>query len=58
LEGWLYLAAILDLYTRRIVGWAMAERMTASLTIQALKMALQRRKLAVGLIHHSDQGSQ
>lgn len=57
-EGWLYLAAILDLYTRRIVGWSMAERMTGSLTIQALKMALHQRKPAAGLIHHSDQGSQ
>jgi transposase InsO family protein len=58
LEGWLYLAAILDMYTRRIVGWAMAERMTSALTIKALKMALQQRKPAAGLIHHSDQGSQ
>ena len=58
LEGWLYLAAVLDLYTRRIVGWAMAERMTSALTINALEMALQQRKPAAGLIHHSDQGSQ
>ena len=58
LEGWLYLAAILDMYTRRIVGWAMAERMTSVLTIKALKMALQQRKPSAGLIHHSDQGSQ
>jgi len=58
LEGWLYLAAILDLYSRRIVGWAMSERMTSDLTISALNMALQRRRPASGLIHHSDQGSQ
>jgi putative transposase len=58
LEGWLYLAAILDLYTRRIVGWAMAERMTSALTIQAFKMAIQQRKPEAGLIHHSDRGSQ
>jgi putative transposase len=57
-EGWLYLAAILDLYTRRIVGWAMAERMTSDLTVTALKMALERRQPAAGLIHHSDRGSQ
>jgi transposase InsO family protein len=58
LEGWLYLATVLDLYARRIVGWAMAERMTGALTIKALKMALQQRKPAAGLLHHSDQGSQ
>jgi putative transposase len=58
LEGWLYLAAILDLYTRRIVGWAMSDRMTSALTMAALKMALQQRQPAAGLIHHSDQGSQ
>jgi transposase InsO family protein len=57
-EGWLYLAAILDLYTRRIVGWAMSGRMTAGLTISALKMAIRHRRPAAGLIHHSDQGSQ
>lgn len=57
-EGWLYLAAILDLYTRRIVGWAMSERMTSDLTLAALKMALQQCQPAAGLIHHSDQGSQ
>ena len=57
-EGWLYLAAILDLYTRRIVGWGMSERMTAALTNGALKMAIRRRRPGEGLIHHSDQGSQ
>jgi len=58
LEGWLYLAAILDLCTRRIVGWAMSDRMTSDLTLSALKMALRQRQPLAGLIHHSDQGSQ
>jgi transposase InsO family protein len=57
-EGWLYLAAVLDLFGRRIVGWAMSERMTAELTSRALKMAIRQRRPAAGLIHHSDQGSQ
>jgi transposase InsO family protein len=57
-EGWLYLATILDLYSRRIVGWSMSERMTGDLTLSALKMALQQRQPKPGLIHHSDQGSQ
>jgi putative transposase len=57
-EGWLYLAAILDLYTRRIVGWAMSGRMTSALTVKALDMAIQQRQPGAGLIHHSDQGSQ
>ena len=57
-EGWLYLAVILDLYNRGIVGWAMSERMTSSLTISALKMAIRERRPGGGLIHHSDQGSQ
>lgn len=57
-EGWLYLAVILDLYNRGIVGWAMAERMTSDLTISALKMAIRERRPGGGLIHHSDQGSQ
>jgi putative transposase len=57
-EGWLYLAAVLDLYTRRIVGWAMSERMTSDLSIAALEMALAQRQPGAGLIHHSDQGSQ
>jgi transposase InsO family protein len=58
LEGWLYLAAILDLFGRRVVGWAMAERLTTDLTLRALKMALQQRRPGSGLVHHSDQGSQ
>ena len=58
LEGWLYLAAILDLFSRRIVGWAMADRMTTELTLRALRMAIRQRRPDPGLIHHSDQGSQ
>ena len=58
LEGWLYLAAILDLFGRRIVGWAMSHRMTTDLTLAALKMAIRQRRPAAGLMHHSDQGSQ
>jgi transposase InsO family protein len=57
-HSWLYLAAILDLYARRIVGWAMGERLKTDLTLDALHMALGRRRPAEGLIHHSDRGSQ
>jgi transposase InsO family protein len=57
-EGWLYLAVVLDLYSRRIVGWAMADRMTTELTMRALMMALGNREVTPCLIHHSDQGSQ
>jgi len=57
-EGWLYLAVILDLYTRRVVGWAMSDRMTSVLTVSALQMAIRRRQPDPGLVHHSDQGSQ
>lgn len=57
-EGWLYLAIVLDLYTRQIVGWAMRERMTKELVIDALRMAWLRRRPPPGLIHHSDRGSQ
>jgi transposase InsO family protein len=57
-EGWLYLAVILDLFSRRIVGWAMSKRMTCELTLSALWMAIQQRRPGPGLIHHSDQGSQ
>jgi putative transposase len=58
LEGWLYLVVILDLFSRRVVGWAMNERMTRQLTLDALTMALTHRQPARGLIHHSDRGSQ
>ena len=57
-EGWLYLAAVLDLHARRIVGWAMSDRMTTDLTLTALEMALFQRQHDGNLIHHSDQGSQ
>jgi putative transposase len=57
-EGWLYLAVIMDLFSRRIVGWAMSPRMTSDLTLRALDMAIRRRRPEAGLIHHSDQGSQ
>jgi len=57
-EGWLYLAVVLDLFTRKIVGWAMRDHMRAELTIAALTMAIQRQKPTPGLIHHSDRGSQ
>ena len=57
-EGWLYLAAILDLWSRKIVGWACAPTLHASLVIAALHVALKRRKPPVGLVHHSDRGSQ
>jgi len=56
--GWLYLAAVLDLHTRQIVGWAMGERADQALASSALHMALDRRRPAPGAIHHSDQGSQ
>ena len=57
-EGWLYLAVLLDLYSRKVVGWAMSRRVDAALVQEALQMALGRRKPAEGLIHHSDRGSQ
>jgi putative transposase len=57
-EGWLYLAAVQDAYSRAIVGWSMAEHMRAQLVVDALAMALARRRPKRGLIHHSDQGSQ
>ena len=54
-EGWLYLAVILDLFTRKAVGWAMREHMRAELTVAALIMAIQRRRPGAGLIHHSER---
>jgi putative transposase len=57
-EGWVYLAAVQDAYSRRIVGWSMADHMRAELVVDALQMALHRRRPAPGLVHHSDQGSQ
>lgn len=57
-QGWLYLAVVLDLFSRRIVGWSMADSMPTSLISQALQMALQQRSPARGLMLHSDRGSQ
>ena len=57
-EGWLYLAAVQDAYSRRIVGWSMADHMRSELVVDALEMAVQRRRPPAGVIHHSDQGSQ
>lgn len=57
-EGWLYLAVVLDLYSRKVVGWSVSNRITADLPIKALRMALGRRRPESGLIHHSDQGVQ
>jgi transposase InsO family protein len=57
-EGWLYLAGVLDLYSRKIVGWSMREHLETSLVDEALRMALVTRTPAAGLLHHSDRGSQ
>ena len=57
-EGWLYLAVVVDLFSRKIVGWSMSSRMKADLVCDALKMAIWQRRPKAGLIHHSDRGSQ
>ena len=57
-EGWLYLASIIDCYSRRIVGWSMADHLRHELVVDALNMAIDRRRPGRGLIHHSDMGSQ
>jgi putative transposase len=57
-EGWLYVAAVIDLFSRRVVGWSMSASMTAQLVIDALLMAIWRRGKPNALLHHSDQGSQ
>jgi putative transposase len=57
-EGWLYLAAVEDLYSRRVVGWSMAEHLESRLVVDALEMAVQRRLPGEGLLAHSDRGSQ
>jgi len=57
-EGWLYLAIVLDLFNREVVGWSLKPRMTADLVTDALTMAWFRRQPAPGLVHHSDRGSQ
>ncbi len=57
-DGWLYLAAVEDLFSRGVVGWAMSDRVTAELVIDAATMAIAQRRPPAGLIHHSDRGSQ
>ena len=57
-EGWLYLAVLLDLYSRKVVGWAMSAHIDAALVQTAMQMALGRRQPAPGLLHHTDRGSQ
>ena len=57
-QGWLYLATVMDLYSRRIVGWAMAEHLRAELPLAALQMAIAAKRPGAGLIHHSDRGVQ
>lgn len=57
-QGWLYLAVVLDLYSRRVIGWAMDAQRTTALTVTALEMALRQRPVSAGLLHHSDRGSQ
>lgn len=57
-EGWLYLAAIVDLFSRRVVGWSMSSSLETTLCLDALQMALQARKPLPGLVHHSDRGCQ
>jgi len=57
-QGWLYLAAVMDCYSRRVVGWSMRPDLEAELVVDALEMAIARRRPKPGLVHHSDQGSQ
>ncbi len=57
-EGWLYLAVVVDCFSRKVVGWSMDDHMRSELVAEALEMALRRRRPATGLVHHSDRGSQ
>jgi putative transposase len=57
-QGWLYLAAVMDLYSRRIVGWAMEDHLRAELPLAALTMAVSTQRAGAGLVHHSDRGVQ
>ena len=57
-EGWLYLAVVLDLHSRRVIGWAVSNRMKRDLAMRALNMAIALRRPAKGFVHHSDRGSQ
>lgn len=56
--GWMYLAVVMDLHSRRIIGWVLSARMTVDLTMRAMQMAINLRQLKAGLIFHSDRGSQ
>lgn len=58
MEGWLYLAVIVDLFSRKVIGWSMDDNMKTSLVKTALLKALKGRKISKGLVHHSDRGSQ
>ncbi|MBD1578092.1 DDE-type integrase/transposase/recombinase, partial [Vibrio sp. S11_S32] len=57
-QGWMYLAVVMDLHSRRIIGWALSDRMTVGLVERALQMAITLRKPQRGLLFHSDRGSQ
>jgi putative transposase len=57
-EGWLFLAAVMDLYSRKIVGWSMRDDLETPLVVDAISTAIARRKPKPGLVHHSDRGSQ
>lgn len=57
-QGWLYLAVVMDLYSRKIVGWAMSEHINSALVTSAMRMAISQRRPQAGLLHHSDRGSQ
>ena len=57
-EGWLYLATVIDLYSRRIIGWSMSTRLLTTLVADALTMAIRQRRPSLGVVHHSDRGSQ
>ena len=56
-EGWVYLAVLLDLHSRKVIGWAMSERIDHALVLRALQMALVTRRPSPGLIHHTDRGA-
>ena len=57
-EGWVYLAVIIDLFSRRVIGWAISNRMKQDLAIRALNMAVALRRPPPGCIHHTDRGAQ
>jgi transposase InsO family protein len=57
MDGWMYLAVLIDLYTRTIVGWAVSSHCDTALALQALEVAVARRRPPHGLLHHTDRGS-